>query len=64
MIASSPLAPLTTYRRSALQALYVQFETEIEKLNQRVEEQTAKVSHSPRLLTAVHFGFMSACRTH
>src|SRR3981081_411515 len=38
-IASLPLAPHTAYRRSELQALYVKFETEIEKLNQRVEEQ-------------------------
>jgi hypothetical protein len=38
-IMSLPLAPHTAHRRSELQALYVKFEAEIEKLNQRVEEQ-------------------------
>ncbi len=38
-IASMPLAPHTAHRRSELQALYVKFEAEIEKLNQRVAEQ-------------------------
>src|ERR1700732_1562089 len=38
-IASLPLAPHTAYRRSELQAMYEKFEAEIEKLNQRVEEQ-------------------------
>jgi transposase len=38
-IASLPLAPHTAYRRSELQATYARFEAEIEKLNQRVEEQ-------------------------
>jgi transposase len=38
-IASLPLAPHTAYRRSELQAMYAKFEAEIEKLNQRVEEQ-------------------------
>jgi hypothetical protein len=38
-LASLPLAPHTAYRRSELQAMYAKFEAEIEKLNQRVEEQ-------------------------
>jgi hypothetical protein len=38
-IASLPLAPHTTDRRSELQVLYLQFEAEIEKLNKRVQEQ-------------------------
>jgi transposase len=38
-IASLPLAPHTAHRRSELQALYAKFEAEIEKLNQRVQEQ-------------------------
>src|SRR6266567_8871198 len=38
-MASLPLAPHTAHRRSELQALYTKFEGEIEKLNQRVEEQ-------------------------
>jgi len=38
-IASLPLSPHAAYRRNELQAMYVKFETEIEKLNQRVEQQ-------------------------
>src|SRR3989454_1457202 len=38
-IASLPLAPHAAYRRSELQAMYAKFAKEIEKLNQRVEEQ-------------------------
>jgi hypothetical protein len=38
-IASLPLAPHTAYRRNEWQAMYGKFEAEIEKLNQRVEEQ-------------------------
>lgn len=38
-IASLPLSPQAAYRRKELQAVYVKFETEIEKLNQRVEQQ-------------------------
>jgi transposase len=41
-IASLSLAPHTAYRRSELQAMYEKFEAEIEKLNQRVEEQASK----------------------
>jgi transposase len=36
-IASLPLAPHAAHRRSELQALYMKFETEIEKLNRRAE---------------------------
>ena len=38
-IASLPLPPHAAYRRNELQAMYVKFEAEIEKLNQRVEQQ-------------------------
>jgi transposase len=48
-IASLPLASHTAYRRSELQAMYEKFEAEIEKLNQRVEEQ-ARVRPRSRLL--------------
>jgi transposase len=41
-IASLPLAPHTAHRRSELQTMYAQFEVEIEKLNQRVEEQACE----------------------
>ena len=50
-IASLPLAPNTAYRRSELQALYVKFETEIEKLNQRVEEQAGNCFGARLLMT-------------
>jgi hypothetical protein len=40
-IASLPLLPHAAYRRNELQAMYVQFETKIEKLNQRVVHQLA-----------------------
>jgi transposase len=48
-IASLPLSPHAAYRRNELQAMYVKFETEIEKLNQRVAEQACK-RPGPRLL--------------
>src|SRR5271163_4283036 len=38
-IAALRLSPHAAYRRNELQAMYRKFETEIEKLNQRVEEQ-------------------------
>jgi hypothetical protein len=38
-IASLPLSPHAAYRRNELQAMYVKFETEIEKLNWRVAQQ-------------------------
>lgn len=46
-----PLAPPTAYRRSELQALYEKFEAEIEKLNQRVEEQACKRLGARLLMT-------------
>lgn len=53
-IASLPLAPHTAHRRTELQALYMKFEVEIEKLNQRVEEQAWK--HAGALLLMTHPG--------
>ena len=50
-LASLPLAPHTAHRRTALQALYGKFEAEIEKLNQRVEEQTWKRPGALLLMT-------------
>jgi transposase len=41
-IASLPLSPHAAYRRTELQTMYVKFETEIEKLNQRVEQQAGE----------------------
>src|SRR6266849_11100133 len=62
-IASLPLAPHTAYRRSELQALYVKFETEIEKLNQRVEEQADKLSGARLLMTHPAVGPVTALAT-
>lgn len=50
-LASLPLAPHTDHRRSELQALYVKFEVEIEKLNQRVEKQASEHPGAQLLMT-------------
>jgi transposase len=50
-LASLPLAPHTAHRRSELQALYAKFEMEIERLNQRVEEQAWERPGAVRLMT-------------
>ncbi len=50
-LASLPLAPHTADRRSALQALYAKLETEIERLNQRVEQQAWERPGALRLMT-------------
>src|ERR1700674_4940143 len=50
-MASLPLAPHTAHRRNELQALYVKFEGEIEKLNQRVEEKACERSGAKLLMT-------------
>jgi transposase len=58
-----PLAPHTAYRRSELQALYEKFEAEIEKLNQRVEEQACKRLGARLLLTHPGVGPIPALAT-
>jgi hypothetical protein len=61
-MASLPLAPHTAHRRSELQVLLARFEDEIEKLNQRVEEQAFErpgalpVDDSPRRRTSHGIG--------
>src|SRR5271170_3591080 len=50
-IASLPLAPHTAYRRSELKAMYEKFAAEIEKLNQRVEEQAGGRAGARLLMT-------------
>jgi hypothetical protein len=50
-IASLPLAPHAAYRRNELQAMYVKLEMEIEKLNQRVEQQARERSGARLLMT-------------
>src|SRR5260370_37212166 len=62
-IASLPLAPHTAYRRNELQAVYAKFATEIEKLNQRVEEQACKREGRRLLRTRPGVGPVTALRT-
>ncbi len=62
-IASLPLAPHTAYRRSELQAMYVKFEAEIDKLNQRVEEQACERPGARLLMTHPGVGPVTALAT-
>jgi transposase len=62
-IASLPLASHTAYRRSELQAMYVKFEAEIEKLNQRVEEQACGRAGARLLMTHPGVGPVTALAT-
>jgi transposase len=62
-IASLPLAPHAGYRRSELQAMYEKFEAEIEKLNQRVEEQAGQRSGARLLMTHPGVGPVTALAT-
>jgi transposase len=62
-IASLPLAPHAAYRRSELQAMYGKFEAEIEKLNQRVEEQACERPGARLLMTHPGVGPVTALAT-
>ena len=62
-MASLPLAPHTAHRRSELQALYAKFEGEIEKLNQRVEEQAYERPGALLLMTHPGVGPVTALAT-
>jgi transposase len=62
-IASLPLSPHAAYRRNELQSMYVQFETEIEKLNQRVEQQARERSGTRLLMTHPGVGPITALAT-
>jgi transposase len=62
-IASLPLAPHTAHRRSELQALYVKFESDIEQLNQRVEEQAGGRPGARLLMTHPGVGPVTALAT-
>ena len=62
-IASLPLAPHAAYRRSELQAMYEKFETEIEKLNQRVEKQVCERPGARLLMTHPGVGPITALAT-
>jgi transposase len=63
LIASLPLAPHAAYRRSELQAMYEKFEAEIEKLNQRVEEQVCERAGARLLMTHPGVGPVTALAT-
>jgi transposase len=56
LIASLPLSAHAAYRRDELQAMYVKFETEIGKLNQRVEQQARERSGARLLMTHPRVG--------
>ena len=62
-IASLPLAPHTAHRRSELQAMYVKFESDIEKLNKRVEEQAVERPGARLLMTHPEVGPVTALAT-
>lgn len=62
-IASLPLAPHTAHRRNELQAKYAQLEAEIEKLNQRVEEQVRQRPGARLLMTHPGVGPITALAT-
>ena len=62
-IASLPLGPHSAYRRSELQAMYAKFEAEIEKLNQRVEEQAYERPGARLLMTHPGVGPVTALAT-
>jgi transposase len=62
-IAALPLAPPTAYRRSELQAMYEKFAAEIEKRNQRVEEQSWKRPGARLLMSHPGVGPITALAT-
>ncbi len=62
-IAALPLSPHTAYRRSELRAMYRKFETEIEKLNKRVEEQVCERPRARLLMTHPGVGPITALAT-
>ena len=62
-IAALPLSPHAAYRRDELQAMYAKFETEIAKLNQRVEQQARERGAARLLLTHPGVGPITALAT-
>ncbi len=63
LLASLPLGPHTAHRRSTLKVLYAKFETEIEQLNQRVEQQAWERPGALRLMTHPGVGPVTALAT-
>jgi transposase len=62
-IAFMPLMPHTAYRRSALQTMYQNMETEIEKLTEQVAQQAESRSAARRLMTHPGVGPVTALAT-
>jgi transposase len=62
-IASLPFAPHAAYRRSELQAIYAKVGEEIEKLNQRVEEQACERAGARLLMTHPEVGPITSLAT-
>jgi transposase len=62
-IAALPLSPHAAYRRDELQAMYRKFQTEIERLNQRVEEQVRERPIARLLMTHPGVGPITALAT-
>lgn len=62
-IASLPLSPHAAYRRNELQAMYVKFKEEIEKLNRRVEQQARERFGARLLMTHPGVGPITALAT-
>jgi transposase len=62
-IASLPLSPHAAYRRNELQAMYRKFEAEIDKLNQRVEQQAGERCGARLLMTHPGVGPITALAT-
>jgi len=62
-IASLPLSPHAAYRRNELQAMYSKFETEINELNSRVEQQARERAGARLLMTHPGVGPITALAT-
>jgi transposase len=62
-IASFPLSPHAAYRRNELQAMYTKFQTEIKKLNRRVEQQAGERPGARLLMTHPGVGPITALAT-
>jgi len=62
-MATLPLGPHAAYRRDALQSLYARMASEIEHLNQRVEEQVRQRPSAQLLMTHPGVGLITALAT-
>jgi transposase len=62
-MASLPLSPHAAYRRNELQAMYAKFQTEILKLNRRVQRQACEPPGARLLMTQPSVGPITALAT-